>query len=83
MAVEAKAPQLAEALSPMALEPQAGTPPQLAEALADTNINWDRLDKTKFHVIGAILFTAQSALLHPTSVVKTRMQVAGSELSHM
>ena len=44
---------------------------------------WNRLDKTKFHVIGAILFTAQSALLHPTSVVKTRMQVVGSELSHM
>ena len=42
-----------------------------------------RLDKTKFHIIGAILFTAQSALLHPTAVVKTRMQVAGSGLSHM
>ncbi|KAK7332630.1 hypothetical protein VNO80_29385 [Phaseolus coccineus] len=51
--------------------------------LADTDINWDRLDKTKFHVIGAILFTAQSGLLHPTAVVKTRMQVAGSELSHV
>ena len=42
-----------------------------------------RLDKTKFHIIGAILFTAQTALLHPTAVVKTRMQVAGSGLSHM
>jgi len=42
-----------------------------------------RLDKTKFHVIGAILFTAQSGLLHPTAVVKTRMQVAGSEFSHV
>ncbi|XP_054807961.1 uncharacterized protein LOC129310123 isoform X2 [Prosopis cineraria] len=41
------------------------------------------LDKSKFHVIGAVLFTAQSALLHPTAVVKTRMQVAGSGLSHM
>ncbi|KAK7303633.1 hypothetical protein RJT34_14544 [Clitoria ternatea] len=51
--------------------------------LADTDINWDRLDKTKFHIIGAILFTAQSALLHPTAVVKTRMQVGGSGLSHM
>ncbi|KMT15460.1 hypothetical protein BVRB_3g059650 isoform A [Beta vulgaris subsp. vulgaris] len=60
----------------------AGTAPQLAEALADTDIHWDRLDKTKFHVIGAILFTAQSALLHPTAVVKTRMQVAGSGFSH-
>ncbi|XP_010672583.2 uncharacterized protein LOC104889134 [Beta vulgaris subsp. vulgaris] len=60
----------------------AGTAPQLAEALADTDIHWDRLDKTKFHVIGSILFTAQSALLHPTAVVKTRMQVAGSGFSH-
>ena len=41
------------------------------------------MDKTRFHIIGAILFTAQSALLHPIAVVKTRMQVAGSGLSHM
>jgi solute carrier family 25 protein 44 len=41
------------------------------------------LDKTRFHIIGAILFTAQSALLHPTAVVKTRMQVASSGLSNM
>lgn len=42
-----------------------------------------RLDKTRFHVIGAILFTVQSALIHPTAVVKTRMQVAGSGISHL
>ncbi|GMH29711.1 hypothetical protein Nepgr_031554 [Nepenthes gracilis] len=65
----------------MAVETEAPAAPELA--LADTNINWDRLDKTRFHVIGAILFTAQSALLHPTAVVKTRMQVAGSGFSHM
>ncbi|KAL3505571.1 hypothetical protein ACH5RR_030953 [Cinchona calisaya] len=51
-------------------------------ALAETDIKWDRLDKTRFHIIGAILFTAQSALIHPTAVVKTRMQVADSGLSH-
>ncbi|KAL5541450.1 hypothetical protein UlMin_009160 [Ulmus minor] len=51
-------------------------------ALADTDINWGRLDKTRFHIIGAVLFTAQSALLHPTAVVKSRMQVDGSGLSH-
>lgn len=33
-------------------------------------------------MIGAILFTAQSALLHPMGVVKTRMQVAGDGLAH-
>ncbi|KAK9672089.1 hypothetical protein RND81_12G075600 [Saponaria officinalis] len=62
----------------MAVEAEAETAPPLAEA----DIHWDRLDKTRFHVTGAILFTAQSALLHPTAVVKTRMQVAGSGTSH-
>ncbi|KAF5464844.1 hypothetical protein F2P56_014893 [Juglans regia] len=65
----------------MPMEAEAANAPELA--LADTDINWDRLDKTRFHIIGAILFTAQSALLHPTAVVKTRMQVAGSGLSNM
>ncbi|KAJ6429573.1 hypothetical protein OIU84_021051 [Salix udensis] len=41
------------------------------------------LDKKKFHIIGAVLFTVQQGLLHPTAVVKTRMQVADSGLSHM
>ncbi|KAL2459376.1 Mitochondrial substrate carrier family protein [Forsythia ovata] len=65
----------------MAIETVAATTPELS--LADTDVNWDRLDKTRFHVIGAILFTVQSALIHPTAVVKTRMQVAGSGLSQM
>ncbi|CAK9163239.1 unnamed protein product, partial [Ilex paraguariensis] len=65
----------------MAVETDAATATELA--LADTDINWDRLDKMRFHVIGAILFTAQLALIHPTAVVKTRMQVASSGLSHM
>ncbi|XP_059463144.1 uncharacterized protein LOC132191988 [Corylus avellana] len=65
----------------MAVEAEAAAAPGLA--LSDTDINWDRLDKTRFHIIGAILFTAQISLLHPTAVVKTRMQVAGSGLSHM
>lgn len=43
----------------------------------------ERLDKTRFHVIGAVLFTIQSGILHPTAVVKTRMQVAEAGLSHM
>lgn len=62
------------------METETSTAPQLA-ALADTDINWDRLDKARFHIIGAILFTLQSALIHPTAVVKTRMQVAGSQLN--
>ncbi|GER28432.1 mitochondrial substrate carrier family protein [Striga asiatica] len=63
----------------MAVEAADAATPRLA--LEDTEINWDRLDKTRFHVIGAILFTVQSALIHPTAVVKTRMQVAGSGIS--
>ncbi|KAF8392739.1 hypothetical protein HHK36_023088 [Tetracentron sinense] len=65
----------------MAVEAEAATPTVLA--LSETDINWDRLDKTRFHITGAILFTAQLGLLHPTAVVKTRMQVSGSGLSHM
>ncbi|PON93096.1 Mitochondrial carrier protein [Trema orientale] len=65
----------------MAVEAEAATTPDLA--LADTDINWDRLDKWRFHMIGAVLFTVQQGLLHPTAVVKTRMQVADSGLSHM
>ncbi|XP_004297104.1 PREDICTED: solute carrier family 25 member 44-like [Fragaria vesca subsp. vesca] len=64
----------------MSVEAKVETAAELA--LADTDVNWDRLDKARFHIIGAILFTAQSALLHPTLVVKTRMQV-DTRLSHM
>ncbi|KAK6254317.1 hypothetical protein SCA6_015622 [Theobroma cacao] len=65
----------------MAAETEVITAPELF--LADTEINWARLDKTSFHVVGAILFTAQQALIHPTAVVKTRMQVADSRFAHM
>ncbi|OAY70571.1 Solute carrier family 25 member 44 [Ananas comosus] len=68
----------------MAVEAEAATAAAAADlALSETNIKWDRLDKTRFHVIGAVLFTAQQGLLHPTAVVKTRMQVDGGGLSHM
>ena len=43
----------------------------------------DRLDKIKFHLKGAVLFFVVSAILHPISVVKTQIQVAGDELAHM
>ncbi|KAB5544608.1 hypothetical protein DKX38_012720 [Salix brachista] len=65
----------------MVVETEVASVPKLA--LADTDINWARLDKKKFHIIGAVLFTVQQGLLHPTAVVKTRMQVADSGLSHM
>ncbi|XP_016182372.1 solute carrier family 25 member 44-like [Arachis ipaensis] len=44
-----------------------------------TEINWDKLDKTKFYVVGAGLFTGVTVALYPVSVVKTRMQVASRD----
>lgn len=35
-----------------------------------------RLDKTKFYIVGAGLFTGVTVALYPVSVVKTRLQVA-------
>ncbi|KAK5803212.1 hypothetical protein PVK06_030855 [Gossypium arboreum] len=68
-------------IPPMALETESVSRDKLS--LADTEIDWARLDKTRFHIIGAVLFTVQQALIHPTAVVKTRMQVADSRLAHM
>ena len=42
-----------------------------------------RLDKTKFHLKGVVLFSVVSAILHPISVVKTRIQVVGAKLAHL
>ncbi|XP_057447739.1 uncharacterized protein LOC130739465 [Lotus japonicus] len=47
--------------------------------MGSTEINWDRLDKTKFYVVGAGLFTGVTVALYPISVVKTRLQVASKE----
>lgn len=41
--------------------------------------NLCRLDKTKFYVVGAGLFTGITVALYPVSVVKTRLQVASKE----
>lgn len=41
-----------------------------------------RLDKTKFFLVGAGLFSGVSALLYPVSVIKTRMQVARADTVH-
>ena len=42
-----------------------------------------RLDKTKFHLKGAVISSIVFAILHPISVVKTRIQVVGAESAHM
>jgi len=40
------------------------------------DIRWERLDKARFFVLGAGLFSAVSAALYPAVVLKTRLQVA-------
>ncbi|XP_019456598.1 PREDICTED: solute carrier family 25 member 44-like [Lupinus angustifolius] len=47
----------------------------MAQSFNQTEINWDKLDKTKFYVVGAGLFTGITVALYPVSVVKTRLQV--------
>lgn len=48
-------------------------------SFAQTEINWDKLDKTKFYVVGAGIFTGITVALYPISVVKTRLQVASKD----
>lgn len=51
----------------------------MAHSFGQTEINWDKLDKTKFYVVGAGLFTGVTVALYPVSVVKTRLQVASKD----
>ncbi|KAJ7971108.1 Solute carrier family 25 member 44 [Quillaja saponaria] len=50
-----------------------------AQTFGQTEINWDKLDKTKFYVVGAGIFTGITVALYPVSVVKTRLQVASKD----
>ncbi|XP_050270494.1 uncharacterized protein LOC126714399 isoform X2 [Quercus robur] len=52
-----------------------------ATAVGQTEINWDKLNKTKFYVVGAGLFTGVTVALYPVSVVKTRLQVASKDVA--
>ncbi|KAK8630020.1 hypothetical protein V6N13_078832 [Hibiscus sabdariffa] len=45
------------------------------------DINWEMLDKSKFFFLGAALFSGVSATLYPVVLVKTRQQVAQSQVS--
>ncbi|XVF20839.1 hypothetical protein REPUB_Repub12eG0037500 [Reevesia pubescens] len=49
------------------------------QTFGQTEINWDKLDKTKFYVVGAGIFTGITVALYPVSVVKTRLQVASKD----
>ncbi|KAF5480154.1 hypothetical protein F2P56_000920 [Juglans regia] len=59
----------------------AAAPSARAHSYGQTEINWDKLDKTKFYVVGAGLFTGVTVALYPVSVVKTRMQVASKDVA--
>ena len=45
------------------------------------DIDWEMLDKSKFFLLGAALFSGVSATLYPVVVLKTRQQVAQSQVS--
>ncbi|PSR96187.1 Mitochondrial substrate carrier family protein like [Actinidia chinensis var. chinensis] len=45
------------------------------------DIDWQMLDKSKFFFLGAALFSGVSATLYPVVVLKTRQQVAQSQVS--
>ncbi|KAF2323603.1 hypothetical protein P3X46_011171 [Hevea brasiliensis] len=47
------------------------------------DIDWEMLDKSKFFFLGAALFSGVSATLYPVVVLKTRQQVAQSQVSCM
>nr|VDC78831.1 unnamed protein product [Brassica rapa] len=58
------------------------TPPSSRVAsFGQTEINWDKLDKRRFYVNGAGLFTGVTVALYPVSVVKTRLQVASRDIA--
>lgn len=46
-----------------------------------TEIDWHMLDKWKFFVLGAAMFSGVSASLYPAVVLKTRQQVSQSQIS--
>lgn len=49
------------------------------QAIDQAEINWDKLDKTKFYVVGAGIFSGVTVALYPISVVKTRLQVSSHD----
>ncbi|GMP28621.1 hypothetical protein CsSME_00004088 [Camellia sinensis var. sinensis] len=49
------------------------------QSFGHTEINWDKLEKTKFFVVGAGIFTGVTVALYPVSLIKTRLQVASKD----
>lgn len=51
------------------------------EVHVPADIDWHKLDKSKFFFLGAALFSGVSTALYPVVVLKTRQQVAQSQVS--
>ncbi|KAK4395084.1 Solute carrier family 25 member 44 [Sesamum angolense] len=54
--------------------------PTAQEIHIPADIEWQMLDKSKFFLLGAALFSGVSATLYPVVVLKTRQQVAQSHV---
>lgn len=54
---------------------------QAAEICLPADINWQMLDKSRFFLLGAGLFSGVSAALYPIVVLKTRLQISQSSIS--
>ncbi|MQM02099.1 hypothetical protein Taro_034861 [Colocasia esculenta] len=54
-----------------------------AEIRLPADIDWEMLDKSRFFVLGAALFSGVSAALYPVVVLKTRLQVSPTPLSSL
>ncbi|XP_078441100.1 mitochondrial substrate carrier family protein [Wolffia australiana] len=54
---------------------------QTAEIRLPADIDWQMLDKSRFFLLGAGLFSGVSATLYPIVVLKTRLQIASSPSS--
>ena len=50
----------------------------LAAGSVPKEVTWDGLDKRKFFVVGAGMFSCVTCMLYPLTVIKTRQMVDGS-----
>lgn len=46
--------------------------------MVQSTVDWDQLDKRKFYTIGPALNLCTRAILYPTKLIKTRLQVQAS-----
>lgn len=71
-------PSIGAALDKMSL--RASEQPS-AELRLPADVDWTMLDKSRFFILGAALFSGVSAMLYPVVVLKTRQQVSANNAS--